>query len=148
MRTLIVYHSSHHGNTKKLLDAIAAHNEVTLLPVGEAQGVDLSSYEGIGLASGIYYGSLSKAVLQWAAQAPLQGKKLFFLYTCGMDRKKYIQEAEKIAKERGAQVLGHFGCRGYDTFGLFKLVGGIAKGRPNQADMDQAVAFYRELCQK
>ena len=102
MRTLIVYHSSHHGNTKKLLDAIAAHNEVTLLPVGEAQGVDLSSYEGIGLASGIYYGSLSKAVLQWAAQAPLQGKKLFFLYTCGMDRKKYIQEAEKIAKERGA----------------------------------------------
>lgn len=31
------------------------------------------------------------------------------------------------------------------TFGLFKLVGGIAKGRPNQEDLDSALRFYEAL---
>ena len=31
MATAIVYYSRHHGNTKKLLDAIARDNEVTLI---------------------------------------------------------------------------------------------------------------------
>ena len=35
MKTAIVYYSKHHGNTKKLLDAIAAENEVTLIDVTE-----------------------------------------------------------------------------------------------------------------
>ena len=30
-----IYYSKHHGNTKKLLDAIAAENEVTLIDVTE-----------------------------------------------------------------------------------------------------------------
>ena len=33
MKTAIVYHSYHHGNTKKLLDAIAEKHEVTLIDV-------------------------------------------------------------------------------------------------------------------
>ena len=31
MKTAIVYYSAHHGNTKKLLDAIAVKNAVTLI---------------------------------------------------------------------------------------------------------------------
>ena len=42
-------------------------------------------------------------------------------------------------------MLGEFGCKGYDTFGPFKLVGGIAKGRPNEADLEQARSFYHEI---
>jgi hypothetical protein len=37
MTTAIIYYSKHHGNTKRLLDA------------------DLSSFDRIGLASGIYF---------------------------------------------------------------------------------------------
>lgn len=32
-------------------------------------------------------------------------------------------------------------CPGYDTFGPFKLVGGIKKGHPNEAEIDAAVNF-------
>lgn len=32
-----------------------------------------------------------------------------------------------------------------DTFGPFKLVGGINKNRPNAEDREQALRFYREL---
>ena len=42
MKTAIVYYSRHHGNTKKLLDAIAAENEVTLIDVTEQPSADLS----------------------------------------------------------------------------------------------------------
>jgi NAD(P)-dependent dehydrogenase (short-subunit alcohol dehydrogenase family) len=49
----------------------------------------------------------------------------------------------RIAAEKGCSVLGEFGCKGYDTFGPFKLVGSLAKGRPNERDLEQARAFYQ-----
>ena len=66
MKTAIVYYSKHHGNTKKLLDAIAAENEVTLIDVTEQASADLSGYDRIGFASGIYYNSFAKQLLSFA----------------------------------------------------------------------------------
>ena len=59
MKTAIVYYSKHHGNTKKLLDAIAGENEVTLIDVTAQPAADLTGYERIGFASGIYYNSFA-----------------------------------------------------------------------------------------
>ena len=41
--------------------------------------------------------------------------------------------------------IGAYGCRGYDTFGPFKLLGGIAKGHPTEEEIRGAVKFYQEL---
>ena len=41
-------------------------------------------------------------------------------------------------------MLGEFHCKGYDTFGPFRLVGGIAKGRPNIRDLETP-AVFREV---
>ena len=47
MKTAIVYHSYHHGNTKKLVDAIAArHEDVTLINVLEKSEADLFKTKG------------------------------------------------------------------------------------------------------
>ena len=51
----------------------------------------------------------------------------------------------QIAGKKGCPVLGEFGCKGYDTFGPFKLVGGIAKGHPDERDLENARKFYREI---
>ena len=51
----------------------------------------------------------------------------------------------EIAREKGCPVLGEFHCKGYDTFGPFRLVGGIAKGRPNIRDLENARRFFREV---
>ena len=53
MNTAIVYYSQHHGNTKKLLDAIAVKNAVTLINVTDQSDADLSSFDRIGFASGM-----------------------------------------------------------------------------------------------
>lgn len=37
------------------------------------------------------------------------------------------------------------GYRGYDTFGPFKLAGGIAKDRPDARDLEIAPTFFREM---
>lgn len=51
-----------------------------------------------------------------------------------------------VAREKSAVIAGEFGCRGFDTFGPFKLIGGIAKGRPSQADLENARRFFEGLC--
>ena len=45
MKTAIVYASTHHGNTKKLLDAIAAAYEVDLIDAVKIPEKDLNRYD-------------------------------------------------------------------------------------------------------
>ena len=64
MKTAIVYYSKHHGNTKKLLDAITAAADVDLIDVTADKDTDLSGYDRIGFASGIYYSSFAKQIIR------------------------------------------------------------------------------------
>ncbi len=145
MKTAIVYYSRHHGNTKKLLDAIAEKNEVTLIDAGSTPDADLSGYDRIGFASGIYYSKFHASVLKAARERLPQEKQTFFLYTYGAEKKGYTDAITAAVAAHDARILGQFGCFGFNTFGPFKLIGGIAKGRPNETDLQNAVRFYEEL---
>ena len=80
MKTAIVYYSRHHGNTRKLLDAIAASDgSVTLVDVTEQPDFDLSAYERIGLASGIYFNTFAKQMLSYIGTQLPEGKDVFFI---------------------------------------------------------------------
>ena len=145
MTTAIVYYSKHHGNTKKLLDAIAAKNEVTLIDVTEQPSADLSGYDRIGFASGIYYNSFAKQLLSFA-QAHLPEKKdVFYLFTHGAPKGVFLTAIHRIAEQKQCKEIGSYHCLGFDTFGPFKLVGGIAKGHPTEEEINEAVAFYQKL---
>jgi len=141
MKIAIVYYSKHHGNTKKLLDAIAVLDDVTLIDVTSDPAVELTGYDLIGFASGIYNSNFHASVLKFAEKNLPYGRKVFFLYTCGMKRKNYTDDIKRITVSKGAQVLGVYDCPGFDTFGPLKLIGGIAKGRPNNIDIAGAVQF-------
>jgi flavodoxin len=145
MKTAIVYYSKHHNNTKKLLDAIAALGNVTLIDATVYQNVDLTNFDLVGFASGIYYQTFNKSVMKVAEKCLQSNKKVFFMYTCGLLNQNYPAGIEKIAKDKNARLLGTYGCRGYDTFGPFKLVGGVAKGHPDEADIAGAVSFFQGL---
>lgn len=69
-KTAIVYYSQHHGNTKKVLDAIADYdNDVTLVDVTEKHEVDLTGYDRIGFASGIYFGKVAEQLHNFAKRS-------------------------------------------------------------------------------
>lgn len=143
MKTAIVYYSAHHGNTKKVAEAIARGRDVTLIDALAVQSADLSGYELIGFASGIYFGKFHKSVLDFAKNNLPQGKKVFFLATYGGSNS--TKAIEEIVQEKSAQIVGSFGCKGYDTFGPFKLVGGICKGHPDETDLKNACDFFDGL---
>ena len=147
MKTAIVYYSKHHENTKRLLDAISAAHEVTLVDAAQTQKFDLSPYDLIGFASGIYFFKFHKSVLEFAKQNLPPKKSVFFLYTCGAPKDSYTKSMEAVVQEKSAQIKGTFGCLGYDTFGPFQLIGGIAKGHPDETDCRNAVAFFERLHQ-
>ena len=145
MKMAVCYYSRHHGNTLKVLEAMAQEGEMDLIDVTTRQLVRLEEYDCIGFASGIYGFEMQKAVVEFARQYLPAGKPVFFVYTFGGARGTGAKALAAIAKEKGCPVLGEFGCKGYDTFGPFKLVGGIAKGHPDQKDLAAARAFYRRL---
>ena len=149
--TAICYYSQHHGNTKKLLDAICKSDpEVVLIDIAKGAATDgpadLEGYDRIGFASGIYYSSFAKQLLAYLRDQLPEGKDVFFLYTAGAGRNdRFVREISEAAKEKKTRILGAYGCSGYDTFGPFKLVGGLKKGHPDAKEIWEAVQFYRSL---
>ena len=81
MKTAIAYYSKHHGNTKKLLDAI----------------------------------------------------------------KEYDPE---VASSKHCTEIGRYQVKGFDTYGPFRLIGGLQKGHPDDSEIQGAVEFYKSLEQK
>ena len=145
MSTAIIYYSEHHGNTKKLLDAIAAAaSDVELIDVTK-EAKDLSGFDRIGIASGIYFSNFAKQVLSYAeAQLP-EGKPVFFIYTHGAPGGDFLKGIRAVTEKKRCRELGSDRCQGFDNFGPFKLVGGIAKGHPTKEEIEGAVRFYQGL---
>ena len=145
METAIVYYSKHHGNTKKLLDAIAEKNEVTLIDVTEDKDADISTFERIGLASGIYYNGFARQITEYAAKHLPEGREVFYIYTHGAPAVKPLKAMREIANRKNCREIGFYHCQGFVTFGPFKAIGGIAKGHPTDKEIEEAVSFFESL---
>lgn len=146
MKTAICYYSRHHGNTRKVLEAMAQAAQVELIDVTARSAVHLEEFGRVGLASGIYGFEAHKSVVDFARQYLPEGMPVFFVYTYGLNRGTGAKNLEAVAREKGCPVLGEFSCRGWTTFGPLRLAGGAAKGRPNGEDLEQARAFLRRIC--
>ena len=143
MRKAIVYTSVHHGNTEKLVKRIAEECQVDLIDAIKQMNADLNDYDMIGFASGIYYSKFHQSILKFSEENLSADKKVFLICTYGGSAN--FKSIEQILNKKHASVVGKFGCKGYDTFGPFKLVGGIAKGHPDEEDMKNAVDFVKGL---
>lgn len=148
MKTAICYFSRHHGNTLKVIEAMTAGQEVDLIDVTARSAVHLEQYDLVGFASGIYYGKFSDAVVSFARQYLPEHKKVFFVSTYGAPKVDATREIAAAVREKQATVLGHYGCRGFDTFGPFKLLGGIAKGHPNAKELAAGKVFFDQQLEK
>ena len=143
MKTAIIYASVHHGNTKKVIDEIAKTNEVDLIDATQITEKDLSGYDLIGFASGVYYGKFHQSVLKFASVNLIENKNVFLMCTYGGS--EAFKSMETIIEDKHDTLVGRFSCKGFDTFGPFKLIGGVAKGHPDNKDLAAAVEFYRNL---
>lgn len=145
-KTAICFYSEHHGNTKRLLDAIQTKDsDVVLIDVTDKHEVDLTGYDRIGFASGIYFGKFAEQVLTFAKINLPPEKEVFYIATCGSKRNGYFKAISEISKGKLCKERGEYICLGFDTFGPFKVVGGISKGHPDDREIMGAVDFYSNL---
>ncbi len=148
MKTAIVYYSKHHGNTKKLIDAIVkAYPDVVAIDAIAEKDIDVSSYECVGFASGIYGANFAPALIKLAPDLVKKGQKVFFLYTSSLNKESFTNSIRKAIEPTGAEIIGGYGCRGYDTFGPFKLVGGIGKEHPTAEEIQGAVDYFKSIAE-
>ncbi|WP_207735957.1 flavodoxin family protein [Eubacterium sp. 1001713B170207_170306_E7] len=146
MKIAICYVSIHHGNTKKVVEGIKHGLDVDLFDVAKPGRLDLSDYELIGFASGVFYNNLHKNIEKCITETTFgENQSVFLMATCGVPYRDYTKGARALLKEKNVAVAGSFQCRGYDTFGPFGKIGGIAKKHPNDADIKRALDFVRSL---
>lgn len=143
-KTVIIYDSYHQKNTEKLISAITKkYPEIRAVKAGDFDSKILLEYEQVGLASGIYYNKLSKkiqAIMDEVMKSDI--RKVFYIYTSGIGKMKgYEKRLAELTEKNNKICPGIFGCKGFDTFGPFKLIGGLNKDRPNEEDIDEAIAF-------
>lgn len=146
MRTLIIYTSVHHGNTRKIVQAMANSINADIVDAAEFDLNNLKNFDLIGFGSGIYMSKFHKNILDLIENMSLvNNKKAFVFSTSGRGIIRFNKPIEEKLKNKGFKISGSFSCKGFDTFGPFKLIGGIAKGRPNNEDIKKAVEFAKKM---
>lgn len=146
MKRLIIYESVHHKNTEKIAKVMAEVLKAELKKPNDVNIDSLKDYDLIGFGSGIYYGKFHKNVLELVEKIKKVSKQRAFVFsTSGLGKEQYNDSVKKELTEKGFEVIGSFACKGFDTYGPLKLVGGIAKGRPNEEDISKAREFAMKL---
>jgi flavodoxin len=158
MKTLIIVHSYHHGNTRKVAEAMAEALGATVKAPHDIKVGELKSYDLVGFGSGIDSDHNYAPLLELAdALPPSPGKKAFVFSTSGAPEalmgRGFIQGYSKKCHAalraklalKGFGVEGEFICPGFNTNAFLWRIGGVNKGRPNAADLDRARIFAREL---
>ena len=144
MKSMIVYASRHHGNTQKLVRRLSDRYGITLVDAQNAQTLANAQYDLIGFASGIDFGRFYPEVTALAKKLS-PGKGIYALYTCAREQEKYGLEIEEIAGQTGCRYLGKYGCKGYNTYGPLKIIGGMNKAHPDEEELEKACVFYKRI---
>jgi flavodoxin len=146
LKILIIYSSVHHGNTEKITKVMAETLNCEMLKAESVNVDKLQDYDLIGFGSGIYAGKFHKSMLKLIDTLPnIPSKKAFVYSTSGQGKDNYNSKVKSKLQEKTFTIVGDFACKGFDTFGPFKLIGGISKGRPNSEDMQAAKDFAQTL---
>jgi flavodoxin len=148
-KIIIFYYSYHNMNTKKLLEASCANcSNVELIQL-PTERTDVSGYDFIGFASGIYYLGMAKEIYEQIEKLKgLEGKHCFSIATSGMGFEKFGYYPKNYIIKKGGLFEGALSIKAYDAFGPFKLIGGINKNKPNEDDFNNTKRFIDNIVMK
>jgi flavodoxin len=157
VKSLVIVFSYHHNNTEKIANVIANVLGAEVKTPQQVYPEELRNYGLIGFGSGIYSATFDPAVLTLADRLSYAERKKAFLFsTYGAPafianrefvEKNHDQIREKL-KVKGYEVIGEFGCAGWNTNSFLKYFGGLNKGKPDAGDLKNAEAFARDMVKK
>ncbi len=157
-KVLMILAGSPAGSTARVAGAIADELGARVVGTDQAELARSGDMTLIGFGSGIFHGEHHAALLALADDLPpASHAKVFLFSTCGMPARFASPETlaeyssgnhaalrEKL-RAKGYEVVGEFGCPGFNDNKFLKLFGGLNRGRPNAADLESARAFAKGL---
>ena len=145
-KIVIFYYSYSAMSTEKLVKGIQnsfPNIEILLLPSEEKN--DVSSYDYIGFASGIYAWDFGKPIYEKLEKLKgLEGKKCFSLCTSTAGNEKYVLYPKESIEKKGGKFIGGWGCPGKAVFFPLNLFGGVNKVRPNDDDIKTGSEYLKK----
>jgi flavodoxin len=146
-KALIICDSRHHGNTRRIADAMAEAIGATILAPDQVQPETLNDFDLVGWGSGIYFGRHAQSLCQLARRLPHQPRKTFIFSTAGLPLLQawFHASLRNALRSRGCTVLGEFSCRGWDTVGPLSWFGGIDRNHPNADDLRRGSSFAQDM---
>jgi len=149
MKTLIVCVSVSHGNTRKVAAAMAEALGAEVVEPEQVDAAALAESDLIGVGSGIYAMAFHRRIAAFVDSLPQVVDKRAFVYSTSGSRElrlwPYARRLARRLQAKGFEVTGTFSCRGWDTWFPLRVVGGLNKGRPNDADLSRARLFAEEI---
>jgi flavodoxin len=147
MHAAIVCVSVHHGNTRRIAEAMAGPLGATLLSVEEAMKLDEQPLDLVGFGSGIYFGRHHASLLDLVRSLKSMPPRCFVFSTAGISSlsKLWHRSLVQQIRCRGSEVIGQFSAPGWDTVGPLWLLGGLHRRRPDENDLSRAAQFATGL---
>ena len=149
MTALTVVYSYHHGNTRKVANAIGSVIGSDVKSTFDTNINDLEKYNLIGFGAGIDSGRHYKELLDFANELPIVDKKSSTSAVQGEKKvKKDHAKLRGILTVKGYNIIDEFSCKGFNTNLFLKYFGGMNKNRPNAEDIENAKAFAVRIKQE
>jgi flavodoxin len=134
-------------------DAIASATGGIVLEPGVAAREAARDGALLGLGSGIFFGSHHDGLLAFAQSLPQKVSGAAFLFSTsgtgyGLPRKlgcDYHRKLRSLLQRKGYEIAGEFSCKGFDTYGPWGKLGGVARGHPDAGDIERARLFAAGL---
>ena len=157
-KVLVILAASSAGSTAKVARAIAEELGALVVGPDQADVARFGDFTLIGFGSGIFDGEHHAALLALADELPpAPHAKAFLFSTTGIParlappevladyyRGNHAALREKL-RAKGYEIVGEFGCPGFNDNRFLKLLGGLNRGRPNAADLQGARSLARGL---
>lgn len=148
MKIIIILKSFHQKNTLKVAQAMNEEISLEIINVEDAENIQLDKYDLIGFGSGIYSYKHHSSILKYVKNLKYKNLNTFTISTSGVKTFKTNNRTLRNLLKKDQNLLGSFSCLGLDKFFVFKLLGGINKGRPNQTDLENAKKFIKDIVEK
>ena len=146
-RVAIVVASMHHGNTRKIAEAMAKAMDADVMSVEEVATGLLEKYAMVGFGSGIYFGRHHSSLVKLVDSIENIPGRAFIFSTAGLPflTRLFHWPLRKALMRHSCRITGEFTCRGWDTVGPLILFCGINRNHPNAKDLQHAVQFGHDM---
>ena len=148
-KTILFLQSYASMNTKLLIDNSTkqfSNFEIVNLP--DDKQIDVSSYDLIGFASGIYFWDCGKEIYKHLEKLKgLEGKNVFYICTAGSPKESYIKKPQEAIEKKGGKFVAAFGTMGSTKGGITGFFRDLfnMKVRPNENDFKECEKFIENL---